>query len=97
MPMAEDACPEYTLISDKIVYVIVGSSSNQVIPLAEIIDFRIHKNEIAIRLDDAKHESKFAIKEMMLRSEWEQVRKHIIEQLDAPPRTADIVPTGNHN
>lgn len=97
MPMAEDACPEYTLISDKIVYVIVGNSSNQVIPLAEITAFRIHKNEIAIRLDDAKHECKFAIKEMMLRSEWEQLRKHIIEQLDAPPRTADIVPTRNHN
>jgi hypothetical protein len=97
MPVGEDACPEYTLISDKVVYVIVGSSSNQVIPLADIIDFRIHKNEIGIRLDDANRESRFAIKEMMLRSEWEQMRKHILEQLDAPPRTADIVPTRNHN
>lgn len=97
MPLAEDACPEYTLISDKVVYVIVGSSSNQVIPLADIIDFRIHKNEIDIRLDDAKRECKFAIKEMMLRSEWEQLRKHIMEQVDAPPRSADIVPTRNHN
>jgi hypothetical protein len=96
VPMPEDACPEYTLLSDKVVYVIVGSSSNQFIPLADLIEFRIHKSEIAIRLDDAKHESKFAIKEMILRSEWEQVRKHIMEQLDSP-RTADLMPTRNHN
>jgi hypothetical protein len=96
VPMPEESCPEYTLLADKVVYVIVGNSSNQFIPLADIIDFRIHKSEIAVRLDDAKHESKFAIKEMVLRSEWEQVRKHIMEQLDST-RTADLVPTRSHN
>lgn len=96
VPVPEDSCPEYTLLSDKIVYVIVGSSSNEFVPLADIIEFRLHKGEVAIRLDDAKHESKFAIKEMILRSEWEQLRKHIIEQLGASPR-ADIVTTRNHN
>ena len=96
VPMPEDACPEYTLLSDKVVYVIVGGSSNEFIPLADVIAFRIHKSEIAVRLNDAKHESKFAIKEMILRSEWEQVRKHIMEQLESP-RTADLVPTRNHN
>jgi hypothetical protein len=63
-----DICPEYTLVSDKVVFVIVGSSSNQLIPLADVIDFHFHKNELVVRVDDAKHESKFSIKEMILRS-----------------------------
>jgi hypothetical protein len=96
VPMPKEPCPEYTLLSDKVVYVIVGASTRQFIPLADIIEFRLRKSEIAVHLDDAKHESKFAIKEMILRSEWEQVRKHIMEQLDAS-RTADLVPTRNHN
>ncbi len=78
-------------------YVIVGSSSNQFIPLADVIEFRINKSQIAVRLDDARRESKFAIKEMILRSEWEQVRKHIIEQLDASPRPVDAFTTRNRN
>jgi hypothetical protein len=65
------------------VYVIVGKSSNQLIPLAETIDFRLHKNELAVRLDDAKHESRFAIKEMMFRTEWERIQRHINEQIRA--------------
>jgi hypothetical protein len=32
-------------------------------------------------VDDARHESKFAIKEMTLRSEWERVQRHIEDQL----------------
>lgn len=65
-----EACPEYTLVSDKVVYVIVGRSSDQLVPLADVIDFRLHDNEILVRLDDARHESKFSIKEMVLRSDW---------------------------
>ncbi len=75
------SCPEYTLISPNVVYVIVGKSSNQLIPLAETIDFRIVKNELAVRVDDAKHESKFMIKEMVVRSEWDRMQRHIEEQL----------------
>ncbi len=82
----EDLCPEYTLVSDKVVFIIVGKSSNQMVPLAEVIDFRFHNNELAVRVDDAKHETKFNIKEMMLRSQWELVQKHIEEQLSAAPR-----------
>ena len=67
-PMEQESCPEYTLVSDNVVFVIVGKSSNQLIPLAETIDFRLHKNELAVRVDDAKHETKFTIKEMMVRS-----------------------------
>lgn len=81
---ATDVCPEYTLISDKVVFVIVGHSSDQIVPLADVVDFRFHKNELAILIDDTKRESKFDIKEMILRSEWEMVQKHISEQLSAP-------------
>lgn len=82
-------CPEYTLVSDKVVFVIVGRSSEQLVPLADSIDFRFHNNELAVRIDDASHESKFNIKEMILRSEWELLQKHLNSELNAPIRTAD--------
>lgn len=91
--MPAEICPEYTLVSDKVVFVIVGSASNQVIPLADVIDFRFHKNELAVRLDDAKHESKFCIKEMILRSEWDLVQKHITDELSTPSHPPDDVMT----
>ncbi|MGO9087855.1 MAG: hypothetical protein ACLP6G_16270 [Terriglobales bacterium] len=87
--MPEETCPEYTLVSDKVVYVIVGRSSNQLIPLADVIDFRLHNNELAVRVDDAKHEAKFSIREMALRSEWDLVQKHITDQLSTPPHATD--------
>jgi hypothetical protein len=79
----QESCPEYTLVADDVVYVIVGKQSNQLIPLAETIDFRLHKNELAVRVDDAKHESKFTIREMVVRSEWERVQRHIEEKMRA--------------
>jgi hypothetical protein len=78
----EGACPEYVLMTDKVVFVIVGKSSNQLVPLAEVIDFRFQNKELAVRVDDARHESKFAIKEMTLRSEWERIQRHIEGQLN---------------
>jgi hypothetical protein len=82
----EELCPEYTLVSDKVVFVIVGKSSNQMVPLAEIIDFRFHNSDLAVRIDDARRETRFNIREMTLRSEWELVQKHFEEQLSVPPR-----------
>jgi len=79
----QDSCPEYTLVATNVVYVIVGKSSNQLIPLAEVIDFRLHRNELDVRVDDAKHESKFFIKEMVVRSEWERMQRHIEQQMKA--------------
>jgi hypothetical protein len=76
----EESCPEYILVTDKVVFVIVGKSSNQLVPLAEVIDFRFQNKELAVRVDDARHESKFAIKEMTLRSEWERIQRHIEDQ-----------------
>jgi hypothetical protein len=78
-----EACPEYTLLSKDVVYVIVGRLSNQLIPLADTIAFRLHKNELLVRVDDAKHDAKFTIKEMIVRSDWERVQRHIDEELRA--------------
>jgi hypothetical protein len=64
----EGSCPECTLLTDKVVFVIVCKSSNQLVPLAEVIDFRFQKRELAVRVDDARHESNFVIKEMTVRS-----------------------------
>ncbi len=82
----EGSCPQYVLMTDKIVFVIVGKSSNQLVPLSEIIDFRLQNRELAVRVDDARHESKFAIKEMTLRSEWERIQRHIEGQFNEPRR-----------
>jgi hypothetical protein len=87
-PVVEESCPEYTLLTDKVVYVIVGKSSNQLVPLAEVIDFRFENKELAVRVDDARKESKFTIKEMTLRTEWDQIQRHVERQLSEPPRDA---------
>ena len=68
----EDVCPEYTLVSEKVVYVVVGKRSSQFMPLAEIVQFRLLKNELFVRIDDERRESHFSIKEMELRSDWER-------------------------
>ena len=82
--MSSEVCPEYTLVSDKVVFVIVGKSSDQLIPLADVVDFRFNKNELAMRIDDARRESKFNIKEMVLRTDWELIQKHITDQMTNP-------------
>lgn len=79
--LVPEVCPEYTLVSDDVVFVIVGRSSDQLIPLADVIDFRLQKHELAVRVDDAHKEAKFCIKEMVLRSDWELVQKHLTEAL----------------
>jgi hypothetical protein len=78
---AQESCPEYTLVSKDAVFVIVGKSSTQLIPLTETLEFRFHKNELDVRVDDAKREIKFAIKEMMMRQDWERRQRHIEEQM----------------
>jgi hypothetical protein len=78
---AEEACPEYTLVSDKVVFLIVGRSSKEFVPLAETVDFRFQKSELFIRVNDERKESRFEIKEMTLRSQWDMVQQHIEQQL----------------
>jgi len=86
---AVDDCPVYTLVSDKVVFVIVGKFSSQLIPLADDVDFRFHNNELAVRVDDGGHENKFNIKEMILRPEWDLIQKHIENQMSIPPQPTD--------
>jgi hypothetical protein len=89
--VGSEPCPEYTLVSDDVVFVIVGKLSNSLIPLAETIDFRFRKNELAVRVNDAKREIKFGIKEMMVRSEWDRLQRHIEEKMRAADdRDADV-------
>ena len=65
-------CPEYVLVADKVVYVITGKSSDQLIPLAETTYFHLQKNELLIRIDDSMKESHFRIKAMVLRPDWDR-------------------------
>jgi len=69
---AGESCPEYVLVTNSVVYVIVGRSSDQLVPLAESTPFRMQNNEVLIRVDDARKESRFHVKEMVLRPEWER-------------------------
>jgi hypothetical protein len=68
-------CPEYVLVTDEIVYIISGKGSDEYLPLAEITRFRMRKNEMLIRVDDAPKESRFHIRAMIMRSDWERAQK----------------------
>ena len=70
--MPGELCPEYVLVTDKVVYVISGKSSDQLVPLAETTRFHFQNNEVLIRIDDARHEAHFHVKEMVLRPEWDR-------------------------
>ena len=72
-----ELCPEYVLVTKSVVYVIVGKSSDQLVPLAESTLFHLQNNEVLIRVDDAKRESRFRVKEMVLRPEWERHQEMI--------------------
>jgi hypothetical protein len=81
-----ELCPEYVLVADKVVFVIVGKTSSAIVPLAETTDFRLQNNELFIRIDDARHETRFTIREMVLRSEWDRVHLDVVEETSDPPR-----------
>jgi hypothetical protein len=84
-----EPCPEYVLVTDKVVYVIIGKSSNQLVPLAEMTMFRIQNNQVLIRVDDARRESRFHVKEMVLRPEWER-NQQIAEAMAAMQRLESV-------
>lgn len=65
-------CPEYTLMSDKVVYVVVGRRAEEFIPLAENMVFLIRGNELVLFSDDEKTKSRFTIQQMILRADWER-------------------------
>jgi hypothetical protein len=62
---AAGLCTEYVLVGDKVVYMISGKSSEQLMPFAEVTRFRLLKNEMLIRIEDGPKESRFHIKAMV--------------------------------
>jgi hypothetical protein len=82
-----ELCPEYVLVTDKVVYTITGKETDQLLPLAEITRFRFQNNELLIRIDDANRESRFHVLEMTLRPEWERQQLRVEEEeAGGPPR-----------
>lgn len=82
-------CPEFTVWSDKVVYVVVGRHAEEFIPLAENIEFLIRKNELVVFSDDEKTKSHFLIRQMTLRADWdrEEQRREVEEGMI--PRSAN--------
>lgn len=96
---ADGSCPEYTVLGDKVVYVIVGRHSDEFIPLAEHMDFVIRKNELVIFSDDEKTRSRFVISSMTLREDWDHqqaikdlavkiAERHLDYEVNEPPPLA---------
>jgi hypothetical protein len=95
------SCPEYTVLGEKVVYVVVGRRTVEFIPLAEDMDFLVRKNEIVIFSQDEKSKSRFVIQQMTLRADWEreEKRKELVEkalersvnyEVRNPPRVAAV-------
>jgi len=74
---AGESCPEYVLVTDSVVYVIIGKGSDQLVPLAETTNFHFQHNEVLIRVDDARKESRFHVKAMVLRPEWDRNQRMV--------------------
>ncbi len=72
----EKTCPEYTIMTDKVVYVVVGRKTEEFMPLAENMNFLVRKNELVIFSDNEKATSHFAIQRMTLRGDWEREQIH---------------------
>jgi hypothetical protein len=74
-------CPEYTVMSSKVVYVVVGRRTEEFIPLAEDMDFLIRNNQLIFVGGDEKNRSRFVIQQMVLREDWD--REQELKELEA--------------
>ena len=45
-----ELCPEYVLVTDSVVYVIIGKSSDRLVPLAEMTWFHFQNTEVLIHV-----------------------------------------------
>jgi hypothetical protein len=68
-PTSVGSCPEYTVISPTVVYVVVGRRTEDFVPLEEEVEFVLRKNEL---LSNAGSKSRFVIHRMTLRGDWER-------------------------
>ena len=82
-------CPEFTVMSDKVVYVVVGRRAEEFIPLAEDMEFLIRKNELVIFSDDEKTKTHFAIQQMTLRADWDRDEERKEQAARMMDRSAD--------
>jgi len=99
------SCPEYTIMSDKVVYVVEGRQKDAFMPLAQNMEFLVRKNELVTFSDDEKNKSHFGIQQMTLRSEWdrEEARKdmdakaerHVNYETRNPPRASMMMPASS--
>jgi hypothetical protein len=85
----EEACPEYTLLSEKVVFVIAGKSSKEFFATRRSRGFSLSEERAFHSLDDERKESKSVIKEMTLRCQWEMIQRHIEEELKNVPEDPD--------
>jgi len=94
VPEQAALCPEYVLETEQVVYVISGKSSEALLPLAEVTRFRLQKNEMLIRIDDANKESHFRIKTMVLRPDWDHEQR--LQEAEAAHRIDSAMSTTEH-
>ena len=91
-------CPEYTVMTPSVLYVMVARQTEGFIPLAEDVEFKVIKNEV---LAGEKSKSRFVIQKMMLRSDWEReqerdelmvraMERSVNYELRNPPRSAKL-------
>lgn len=71
-PGVISSCPEYTIKSDKVVYVVVGTRQDAFMPLAEDMKFLVRRNELITISQDEKNKSRFTIEEMTQRAIWDR-------------------------
>ncbi len=97
-PASVASCPEYTVMSPTVVYVVVGRHTEAFIPLAQDMDFLVRDNEVLI---SEKAKSRFVIQTMTLRSDWERederkellaraLERSVSYELRNPPRATMI-------
>jgi hypothetical protein len=66
------SCPQYTVLSSQVVYVLLGRHDDEFMPLAKDVPFAIHKNEVLFFAGNKKAQSRFVIQQMIFRKDWDR-------------------------
>ena len=72
VPVLKQSCPQYTVLSSRVVYVLLGRHREEFMPLAEDVHFAIRKNEVWFFGGKEKVQSRFVVQQMLLRSDWDR-------------------------
>jgi len=88
------ACPEYTVMTDKVAYIVVGLKTNQFMPLAEDVTFFINDGDVTVSYQGGKNPSHFKLRRMILRADWERVvRIHKVSPCSGAGQQGDLFQT----